>query len=393
MCGIHGFINGKTKADANSDDFIKSAFVANMLRGVDSSGIGVVSSDGFSDVCKVPLAGMYLPTSKHAQKLISRSRQVNTASMCHVRAATVGDVNYQNAHPFVVEDDAGNTIVGIHNGTLYNWTTKEGGKDFDVDSAWAMSRILDKGRAAFDQFNGAFAFVWWTSEQPGVLNMARNKERPLFVAFTEDNNLVYASEAGMLHWLCERHRIKLKGSLKELEEGHMFSFAIDNPHTYTKEILPVYKVPASTHSSNTYGTGYGSYHEQYYKTAVEKMDEIFANVRAENDGGVQLTLVPNQDNSNNLVTKEEVQEAFDMDMLGCKGTFTAVGADDKSGYLYGTFESDSYRGEMNSVMRDVPEDIDWASNGSWEVKVQGINDSGNDFIIIVSKPLTEAVAN
>lgn len=382
MCGIHGFINGKTKAEINSDDFIKSAFIANMLRGTDSSGIAVVAPDGFSDVAKVPLAGLYLPTNKHAASLITKARSTNTASMCHVRAATSGTVNYSNAHPFAIEDEEGNEIVGIHNGTLQNWKNKKNGGHWDVDSAWALSRILTERTDAFEEFTGAFAFVWWTSDKPGVLNMARNKERTLFIAYTEDGNLVYASEAGMIHWLCERHRIKLKGSIKELEEDRMYEFDIADPTKFNKS-GPLPK-PAVAAVSSGYYSGWTS---TTYKTTIEKLDAIFANIREDTDA-VQLTLVVNQDNAaSDLVTKDEVRDAHAMSMLGAKGVFTAMGADDRTGFLYGSFESEEYSGATDAVMRDVPEDIEWASGGEWEVKVQGLSDSGNDFIFIVSRPL------
>lgn len=394
MCGIHGFINGKTKAELNSDDFIKSAFIANMLRGTDSSGIAVVNSDGFSDVAKIPLAGMYLPSHKQAASLITRARQTNTASICHVRAATSGNITYGNAHPFAIEDDAGNEIVGVHNGTLQNWKTKKGGSDWDVDSAWALSRILTERADAFEEFTGAFAFVWWASENPGVLNMARNKERTLFIAYTEDDNLVYASEAGMIHWLCERHRIKLKGSIKELEEDRWYQFDISNPAKFTKGgQLPKPKVISYSGGGNTSYYGAGWNNNNYHQTTIEKLDRIFADIRAEGSG-VQLTLVSNQDNpATDLITKNEVQDAHSMNVLGNKGVFTAMGADDRTGFLYGSFESEEYSGETHAVMRDVPDDIDWASGGSWEVKVQGLTDSGNDFILIVSRPIGVALGD
>lgn len=397
MCGIHGFINGKIKAEINTDDFLKSAFVANMLRGTDSSGIAVVSNNGWSDVAKLPVAGMYLPSNKAANSLIIRARTVNTASMCHVRAATVGNITYANTHPFNIVDDTGDEIIGIHNGTLTNWKGKKGASDWDVDSAWAMSHILSENADAFEDFTGAFAFVWWASARPGVLNMARNKERPLFVALTEDGNMVYASEAGMIHWLCDRHRIKLKGSIKELEEGHLFQFDIADPTQYSKSKLPVPK----THTTSSYagsrndegdwGTGgyYGSRGHAYgsaVKTHVEKLDAIFDSIKDE--AQPQLALAAPAEK---LVTNQERDDAMSMGMLGTKGVFTALGADDSTGHIYGSYESLEVGGETHAVMRDVPEDIDWASGGEWMVKVHGVVDSGNDFIFVVSAPLDEAV--
>lgn len=391
MCGIHGFINGKTKAEVNTDDFLKSAFVTNMLRGTDSSGLAVVAGSGFYDVAKIPLAGMYLPSNKHAASLLTRARAPSTASMGHVRAATSGSVTYDNAHPFTMANEEGDVIVGVHNGTLNNWKTKKNGSYHDVDSEWAFGRLLDEKTDAFEEFSGAFAFVWWDSREAGVLNMARNKERPMFIAFTEDDNMVYASEAGMIHWLCSRHRITLKGSIKELEEGKLYKFEISNPTKFTKSAdLPK---PAVVTYTGSYQTTYNT--TRYNNTTMQNLEAVFAKIRSE-ETSIQPPFVEDQydgTNTSSLVTNDEVQDAYAMNVLGNKGVFTAVGADDATGYIYGTFECDGYEGDTNAVMRDVPEDIDWASGGSWRVRVNGLTDSGNDFILIVSKPIPEHALN
>lgn len=387
MCGIHGFINGKSKAEVNSDDFLKSGFIANMLRGTDSSGIAVVRPSGFADVAKIPVAGLYLMGHKPAASLITMARAPATASICHVRAATIGNVNYNNAHPFYITNDEGGEIVGVHNGTLTGWQAKKEGRDWDVDSAWALSRILAEKADAFEEFTGAFAFVWWTRDEPDMLCMARNKERPLFIALTEDNNMVYASEAGMIHWLCDRHRIKLAGSIKELEVGRMYKFDINDPSKFTKSgPLPEPKVV--TYSS---GDMYG-WNRPAHETTCDKLDKIFASIRdgvTETPAATALVLVP-KTATPDLVTKEEMQDAHGMEMLGHVGRFTVAGADDKTGFLYGEFESHDYRGESGAVMRDVPDDLAWVTGDVFEVKVQGLVDNGNDFIIIVSKPVLAA---
>lgn len=403
MCGIHGFINGKTKPEINTDDFIKSGFITNMLRGTDSSGIGVVDTTGFADVAKLPMAGLYLPAHKPAAALISRARRTNTASICHVRAATQGDITWANAHPFFISaDDDSEDIVGCHNGTLTNWRTKKEGNRWDVDSAWALSRILSEGVDAFEEFSGAFAFVWWKSADPGKLHMARNNQRPLFIAYTEDDNLVYASEAGMIHWLCERHRIKLKGNIKELEADHMYSFDIADPTKYVKSTkLPAPKVTTTTTSnygSNVMGgwddRGGKPYHD-YRKTTCEKLDEIFKTVAPTNTTktSTQLTLVPTETkkkSNSSVADADEMQNAHDLNLLGCRGTFTAIGSDDEFGNIYGSFESDTCNGEMHAVMRDSPIGLDWSSGSSWDVKIEGVKDTDSEFLMVVSHPLTVA---
>ena len=390
MCGIHGFINGKTKPETNTDDFIKSAFITNTLRGTDSSGIAVVAPNGFHEVAKLPVAGYYLASTRPASQLISRARSVNTAAICHVRAATAGDVTYSNAHPFIIEDEDGNTLVGVHNGTLNNWRSRDTAKGFNVDSAWALSRILGEGSDAFEEISGAYAFVWWESKNPGKLYMARNKDRTLYVAYTEDGNMVYASEAGMIHWLCERHKIKLKGSIKLLEEERLYTFDIEQPTTFTKSgALPK---PTTTYTTTT--TSYN--HD--YRTTVAKLDIIFDRIRKdmdkkkdEEEEAAPLVLLPHNKDEDDFVTYAEVTDAGFMGVLGMKGYFTPVGADDKSGSLYGNFVGDEYSGNTYAVMRDVPDDLDWSSGDEYPVKVLGLSDSGNDYIFVVSRPIAVTV--
>lgn len=395
MCGIHGVINGSNKIELNSDDYVKQAFVANMLRGVDSSGMGVVDADGYSTYQKLPVSGNHFIQDKFVNKLISGVRSKNTAAMCHVRAATVGGISYANAHPFSLEDAQGNSIMGVHNGTLNYWSGKENAKDFTVDSEWAMNHILLKGKEAFEDFNGAFAMVWWLSETPGILHMARNKDRPMHVAWSEDGNMYYASEAGMLHWLAERNNIKLVDSIKTLEVGKLYKFDISDPKKFTKEDLPAYKTPAfvSSHNDNDwYGYNNTSQHNRYTaESMMDKLEKIFNTIKE--DTAVQVPLLPAPDNTkpSKSVTAEELADAMTLGMMGAVGTFIPYGADDKTGHLYGAFECNEYNGELHGVMRDC-ENVSWESMDSYKVSVLGVKDNGNDFIAIVSKPIRETVA-
>jgi len=397
MCGIHGFINGEKKVELNSDDFVKQGFIVNMVRGVDSSGIGLVDANGYNNYHKLPVPGMYFPTDKMASSLISAVRNKSTAAMCHVRAATVGGVSYQNAHPFVLEDENGKTIVGMHNGTLTGWAGKEHAKDFKVDSEWAMYHILLNGTKAFEDFTGAFAMVWWIDETPGVIYMARNKERPIHVAWTEDGNMVYASEAGMLHWLCERNNIKLVGSIKSLEEGKLYEFDISDPTKFTKSDLPVAKVTSyPAYRSGYYNDWYGgSRSSRYYPTVMEKLNIVFDKIKKEMEAsGVQVEVNKDQDNgrtsNDSQVTREEMEDALSMSILGAVGSFRPYGCDDRTGQLYGAFECEEYTGELNAVMRNA-EDVDWSNVSDFTVSIQGIKDNGNEFLAIVSRPIKTAV--
>ena len=40
--------------------------------------------------------------------------------MAHIRKATVGDISFDNTHPFIKRDEAGRTWVLVHNGTIFD---------------------------------------------------------------------------------------------------------------------------------------------------------------------------------------------------------------------------------------------------------------------------------
>lgn len=259
MCGIHLFINGKNRSN-KADDFIAQGFVTNMLRGTDSSGIvGIDAEKGDLTLQKLPISGMYFPQDKLAQSLIKRAGYKNHLTICHTRAATLGAISQPNAHPFVASDYEEGTgactreLVGVHNGTLVNWKSKKDANLYDVDSEWAMNHILDNGIDAFKDFDGAFCMAWWDSDDWLTLNIARNDQRPLFIAFVEGGGMAGASEAGMLAWLLERNQMKLDGPIRELEAGQLYKFEVTDPKAFTKQALPAvsrYVAPSTTPTTN-----------------------------------------------------------------------------------------------------------------------------------------------
>ena len=46
--------------------------------------------------------------------------------MAHIRLATIGDVDYENCHPFVKRDCGGRVWTLIHNGTIFNCPLLDG---------------------------------------------------------------------------------------------------------------------------------------------------------------------------------------------------------------------------------------------------------------------------
>lgn len=122
----------------------------------------------------------------------------------HNRAATIGEVTKENAHPFQI-----GKIVGMHNGTLRDQSLLDDHKDFEVDSE-NIIHCIDKigAEETIAKLHGAYALVWYNMEEK-QLNFIRNHERPLKYVFSEDGKaLFWASEEWMLTGALARCGIK-----------------------------------------------------------------------------------------------------------------------------------------------------------------------------------------
>ena len=302
MCGISGVLNASTHFNNKIDKFIADATVANVVRGFDSTGIMQQDRKGQTFVHKLPLIGGYFVGDKLTREFLKDADKCYVTAV-HNRAATQGKVNARNAHPFAAyrEDDPENkgnesVIVGMHNGSLRNWSWKDQGKEFDVDSEWALNRIASVGLAAFKDIEGPYAFLWTDSLTPGKVYMARNSERPMHLRLTKDKKQLYfCSEAGMLSWLTDRNEIDCEPEIMILETGRVYTFdCTGSVITWTKEVLP-----SKANTPSTAGAGYTatapanskptlSYAAQGFFAKIEKA--INATPKSSTDGAaVSLT--------------------------------------------------------------------------------------------------------
>lgn len=263
MCGIHGVINSKTMYSLPACNFVRQAFVANSLRGMDSSGvfqIGTTSKGVY--LHKDAVNGSEFITQQAAEAIL-RDADTSLFTVCHVRAKTQGEVKAENAHPFVGWNDD-QRVLGVHNGSLNNWKNAKGAGDYEVDSEWAIQQIAEHGHAAFSKFHGAYCIVWWDEEDPRKINFCRNDQRPMHFLFSKDGkNMLFASEAGMLAWLAERCKFEGDGRIREMPAGKIITF-----NTATDVITwdttdapkPVYTNSSTTvtHTGNHGGYNYGN---------------------------------------------------------------------------------------------------------------------------------------
>ena len=250
MCGIHWTLNAAHYAQG-PEAFMKDCFLANQVRGVDSAGMFQVERSWAAggkvrnvDYHKLAESGTEFIKSKPAKDLFTRANAA-LANVGHVRAATVGGVVKENAHPFVTVRNDGSRIIGVHNGTLFGWKGKKGANDFNVDSAWLYSKLAADGIDCFEAIDGAYALIWYDSRTPNVMYVARNDKRPLFWGYSESGSVMYgASELGMLGWLMARNQIKPKVKKNQAffypEAGHVYAIDMTDLDKTEKTKLPTY---------------------------------------------------------------------------------------------------------------------------------------------------------
>lgn len=244
MCGLHFVINSISNPRTEKlDDFMSDAFIANQVRGTDSSGVFQIGK-GKDAVTGLPPIRMYKDAvcgtdfvgNRQAKDILNLA-DVSTATVGHVRAATHGIISLQNAHPFQSTREDKSRIIGVHNGSLkQGWRMLRDTEKHQVDSSWLYERIAEDGIDAFEGIDGAFALVWYDTLHPGKLFVARNEERPLFWAHTEDGKgMIAASELGMLGWLAGRRGLKLRKSpvtnaiFHQPAAGKMYTIDLENP--------------------------------------------------------------------------------------------------------------------------------------------------------------------
>ncbi len=388
MCGIHGFITGK-KRNTDADDFIRQGFVAGALRGMDSSGIASIHTPNYgSSWQKLPVSGPMFIGDRFASSLIIAASNPDTITICHTRAATSGTIGINEAHPFIVsfenDDDTIRELIGVHNGTLTGWNYKKSAKDYTVDSEWALNHIFDKGMEAFKDFDGAYTFVFWDSKDKDVLNIVLNDQRPMHVAVTKDDGLVYASESGMLDWLCQRNGITLAGPIMKLNPNHWYRFDQYNLGKISKEKLPARPTTAPyVHQRTTTGP------TTYTRTlsAVEKVSDFLSSIgKLPESKPAPITSLPRATvtgSSKVTLTVKEAANAQSMNMVNHRVKFTPM--EEKGDDVLGVAMIVDTKVELDAVVRDAAHYM-FDGNTVWDAAIIGVEDNGTEITLILSKP-------
>ena len=233
MCGIVGFITTETKVgEPDRAKFLKQALIIDTLRGDDSTGMFLVGHEPkFKDGTpywfkQLGTGGEFVECKEYWESAYDVSPY--RAAVGHNRAATVGSVDADSAHPFQE-----GPITLVHNGTL---TTTMGLPDpmaglrgITVDSHAICHNLANHPvEDVIAALHGAFALVWHDARDDSM-NIIRNDQRPLHFGMGQHGkSLFFMSEGGMLHLLDQRLKLGIK-AIYYPDEGQYLKWLPDTP--------------------------------------------------------------------------------------------------------------------------------------------------------------------
>lgn len=231
MCGIVGVAGNTLQRDMK---IFRDMLIFDQIRGLDSTGVTAVTNAKSEVLVEKELDGPDNLWNRGDSKIFDWRGVGREAYQCmigHNRAATIGNVIRDNAHPFTFEH-----ITGVHNGSLHDWwdlERDEDGKKFEVDSKALLKTIAIHGiDETWKKFSGAASLVWWDSRD-NTLNFIRNEERPMYLAWNEAGSiLLFASEHWMIDIAASRHNLKLKTHEDTRKDQN------GNDYKYTYRIYP-----------------------------------------------------------------------------------------------------------------------------------------------------------
>lgn len=240
MCGLYGAAGD---LNVTTERVVRILAVLDSLRGEDSTGVAFIHkfTDTTAVVKEVGNPFNLIESGKYEAQLKKQHRAI----IGHNRYATTGAVNRANAHPFVFD-----TLIGVHNGTLASKWKLPNHMDFKVDSQALFNTIEEDGLkraiAPLGGMGNAWSLVWWDMLD-STLNFLRNKERPMFMARTDDGKQLYwASEQWMLSVALNRCGVK-HGEVFSTDEDTHYSVHIDNKGVMHKPRVEVVKADEIVH--------------------------------------------------------------------------------------------------------------------------------------------------
>jgi hypothetical protein len=159
------------------------------------------------------------------------------AMIGHNRKKTMGSIDDESAHPFVVNGE----FAMVHNGTLYNHqalaktTVDSEALAIHLHKAFEDENCVATLESALGDVQGAYAVAIY-DQRHNVVRLLRNKDRPMCIVET-DNAWYFGSEAGMLLWILSRNGYNMQTHKLELVPEHvLLTIDLDN-NTLNREVL------------------------------------------------------------------------------------------------------------------------------------------------------------
>lgn len=205
MCGIIVYLSTETAYDKQMHSLLHNMLWIDTIRGDHSTGI-IYQVDKEVDYYKKAVPGYDFVELPVPAKILSDHNKTRFL-IGHNRAATRGNVNSKNAHPFEMSH-----IIGVHNGTLSNHhTLTPNGVNYQVDSQHLYHAIAEEGsKKVLPKVDGSFNLVWHDSSD-NTIHICRNKDRPFtFAKVKGKETMIGASEKDMLKWLMKRHGYEIE---------------------------------------------------------------------------------------------------------------------------------------------------------------------------------------
>lgn len=280
MCGQCGiFTNFITQGEMR---FFKKMLLLNQDRGFHSTGIVAVTK-AREETLKGGRKKKYAPQEmnykeprcahdflvyedldkKHKKKSIFDGLQKQLI-FGHCRHATVGKINTENAHPFVAGD-----IVGVHNGTIKK--DFEGSKDYETDSEAFFNLInkvgLKKALEEVESYSQTAYAIVYVHRKEGTLNIIRNADRPLKMAYNKNKNLLAWSSEGidLLYAAGKTGQDFSAADIFEPKPYHHYAFKLTDTESYREPVITDLSSVKKTYTTTTYSYGgHNGYSSQVY---------------------------------------------------------------------------------------------------------------------------------
>ena len=141
--------------------------------------------------------------SNHLRERLSTPIIAKTA-LAHIRYATIGNIDYNNCHPFIAKDQQGRTWTLIHNGTIFDYSPlckflkkQTGDTDSERILLYIIEQINNAQKATKNPLNASERF----SLLDGIVtNMSKENKLNLLI-FNGEYMYAHTNYADSLHYL------------------------------------------------------------------------------------------------------------------------------------------------------------------------------------------------